>query len=73
MAFQEEEEITAMIDGPHKDKQQCGGTLKKKKKKGTQEVTSECQERSQESRFGIKSIKFGKGNLKKITVLASEY
>ena len=29
VAFQEEEEITATIDGPRKDKQQCDGTLKK--------------------------------------------
>ena len=35
--------------------------------------TGEYQERSQESWFGVKSIKFGKGNLKKITVSASEY
>ena len=31
-------------------------------------MTSDYQEHSQESRFGVKSIKFGKGNLKKITV-----
>ena len=36
-------------------------------------MMSECQERSQESRFGVRSITFGKGNLKKIAVLASEY
>ena len=38
-----------------------------------QDTMSEYQEHSQESRFGIRSIKFGRGNLKKITVSASEY
>ena len=36
-------------------------------------MASKYQERSQESQFGVKSIKFGKGNLKKKTVSAREY
>ena len=42
-------------------------------KERTQDTMSKYQERSQELWFGVKSIKFGKGNLKKITVSASEY
>ena len=36
-------------------------------------MTSEYQECSQKSWFSVRSIKFGKGNLKKKAVSASEY
>ena len=69
VAFQEEEEVTTMTDGPRKHKQQCDGTLKRKDARYDERISRTF------SRIAVrrKSIKFGKGNLKKITVLASEY